>query len=99
MRAGVGARVAVGVWGEGRRSRFGRRLGGMGFSVSGGEIKEGRRGLVSGGDIGVVEESVERSADAFKGVEVGEVGLGEVVALPDGAVQKRAPIPAQSHRR
>lgn len=101
VRAGIRVRVAVGFWGEGRRrgGEFGRRLRGMGFAVSRGKIKEGRRRLVSGGDFNVVEESVKRSADGFKGVEVVEVSLGDDVALPDGLVQKRTPIPAQSHHR
>lgn len=94
----------MGVFGEiemGGRGRggSGRRLGGMGFALSRGEIKKRRRGLVRGGDINVVEESVKRKADVLKGVEVGQVELGEEVALSDGLVQKRTPIPAKSHRR
>lgn len=46
-----------------------------------------------------IEEAMERRRERFEGVEVGEVGLRESVAMADRRFEKVRPLPAQRHRR
>lgn len=63
----------------------------------GGEIEEGRGG--KGMKEIWMEEAVEREANGFERVEIGEVGLGENIALLDGFVEESAAVEAEGHRR
>lgn len=49
-------------------------------------------------EVVVIEEADQGEANGFEGAEIGEVGLGESVAVLDGFVEKGAAVAAEGHR-
>lgn len=46
----------------------------------------------------MIEEAEQGETDAFKGVEIGEVGLGEGVAVVDSVVEEGTAVTTEGHR-
>lgn len=91
--AGVGVRVMM------MNSRITVGWGVVFFSLRG-EIDNRRRGKGGRGieEVLVIEEAEQGETDAFKGVEIGEVGLGEGVAVVDSVVEEGTAVTAEGHR-